>query len=400
MTNGANTSHFTSAETYRHIRKPVEEATTLPPDCYRSEECFNIERDKVFSESWFCIGYTSQVDEPGKMHVTEVSGQPIVVTMDKQNNLRAFYNVCRHRGSLLVAEDTKLERFRCPYHSWTYDLTGKLLSCPLFTAASSDSSTFSKSDHNLFPIRVDTWGCFIFVNLSQKAPPLDAYLGDLIPDYKIFPLKELVLVKRKQYSVEANWKLIAENFLEYYHLPWVHPELTSVTAIDLHKRNQGSGTYMSFYASPLLKAGTPIDADYLPPMPGLDRQTSDSGYFPAIFPNLAMFIMPHHIFTLLMLPNSAQKTQEYGDLLVHPSVLHEPHALEKIDAIFQFYDMVNIQDINAVERVQKGIQARPYLGGRMNHRFEEPVHRFQNMVADYMLGDRKIYAGDFRQNPK
>jgi phenylpropionate dioxygenase-like ring-hydroxylating dioxygenase large terminal subunit len=371
---------------FAKTRLPVEQATTLPPETYRSPEYHQHESRELFGRSWVCVGYTCQVDQPGKMLTAMVDAQPIVVTRDKQNELRAFYNVCRHRGSILIENDTKAERFRCPYHSWTYDLSGKLQNCPLFA-----NENFCKDNYNLLPVRVSTWGCFIFVNLDDHAEPLSDYLGDLPSRYANFPLKDLVLVRRKNYSIQSNWKLIAENFLEYYHLPWVHPELCEVAAIDMHKRNQGPGMYMSFYASPLLKGNTPLDADYLPAMPGLSETEQNSGYFPYLFPNLALFLLPHHLFTLIANPTSAGHTQEYGDLLVHPSVLNES---EKIDEIFKFYDMVNAQDITAVERVQRGVQARPYDGGRMCHRFEEPVHRFQNMVIDFVTGERRFYAGD------
>jgi choline monooxygenase len=395
---------FTTPGFYQKTRLPVESATTLPPEVYRSPEYFGLESERLFGKSWVAVGYTSQFDEPGKTIAASVGGQPVFLTRDKEGQIRGFFNVCRHRGSLLVEKDCKLERVRCPYHSWTYDLNGQLKNCPLFAMSGdtgswggedgSGASSFRKEDYSLLPIRVETWGCFVFANLDPKAEPLREFLGDLPAQYRNFPLDELVLVRRKKYDIKANWKLIAENFLEYYHLPWVHPELCGVTAIDMHKRNQGAGMYMSFYASPLLQGGTPIDANYLPPMPGLSTEEANAGYFPLVFPNLAMFAMPHHVFALLMTPSGPAHTDEYGDILVHPSVLGRPGIEKELDEILRFYDMVNVQDILAVERVQKGIQAKAYPGGRMSFRFEEPVHRFQNMVIDFMTAERRTYRAD------
>jgi len=384
---------FLQAKTYEKTRRDVTRATTLPPEIYRLKDFHPIESEKVFGRAWVCVGYSCQVDLPGKTLTASVAQQPIVITRDKQGVLRGFFNVCRHRGSLLVTNDSKVERFRCPYHSWTYDLTGKLRKCPLFTD-SDDGKVFNKDDYHLLPIRVEQFGCFIFANLDRDAEPLSDYLGDLPHHYRNFPLSEFVLYKRKAYSINANWKLVAENFLEYYHLPWVHPELCEVTAIDMHKRNQGAGMYMSFYASPLLKGRTPLDADYLPAMPGLSETEANSGYFPFIFPNLATFILPHHVFVLTMKPTSIDHTHEFGDLLVHSSLLTHPLVEEKCEEIFRFYDMVNLQDISAVERVQQGIQARAYQGGRMSYRFEEPVHRFQNMIIDYLTNEKRQYPAD------
>lgn len=384
-----NLESFCQSSTYRTTRAHVDAAVTLPPDVYRRAELYDLEATRVFSRSWVFVGYTSQLDAPGKIVTTQVANQPIVITRDKEGVLRGFFNVCRHRGSLLVTSSEKrLERFRCPYHSWTYDLTGKLQNCPLF------SNDIVKSDYHLLPIRVESWGCFVFVNLSENAEPLSDFLGDLPQIYRNFPLNELVLVRRKNYSINANWKLVAENFLEYYHLPWVHPELCTVAAIDMHKRNQGAGMYMSFYASPLLKGNTPLDADFLPAMPNLNEHEENSGYFPFVFPNLAMFLLPHHLFVLMMRPHGIDHTEEYADLLVHPHVLNGPDVDKKLDEMFAFYDMINMQDIVAVQRVQAGIQVQAYAGGRMCYRFEEPVHRFQNMWIDFMVDERHEYRGD------
>lgn len=378
---------FLQAHTYQATRKPVEEACTLPPRTYKCRDYHELENNKLWSASWVCVGYTCQIAQPGQMLTATVAQQPVVITRDEDNIPRAFYNVCRHRGSLLVESDAKLARFRCPYHSWTYDLKGKLQKCPLF-----EVKGFDKNLYDLLPVRVDTWGCFVFVCLDPDTEPLLDYLGDLPRQYANFPLDELVLVRRKNYEIQANWKLIAENFLEYYHLPWVHPELCEVSAVELHKRNQGAGMYMSFYASPLLKSQSALDADYMAAMPGLNQEEQQSGYFPFVFPNIAMFLMPHHLFVLLLNPQRIDQSQEHGDLLVHKSVLEGNE--EKFDQIFKFYDMVNKQDIVAVERVQKGIMAQAYGGGRMSHRFEEPVHRFQNMVIDFMTNDRRLYPAD------
>jgi len=158
-----------------------------------------------------------------------------------------------------------------------YSLDGKLASTPLFEPGLAADGPFRKDDYGLLPVRVDTWGCFVFVSLRPALPPLATYLGDLSARYAGFPLDALVPVRHKDYRIASNWKLVAENFLEYYHLPWVHPELTTVTAIEMHRRNQGPGMYMSFFASPLARGATPIDADYLPAMPGLDAVAATSG---------------------------------------------------------------------------------------------------------------------------
>ena len=397
---------FTLEETYRATRLPVDSALTLNPEAYRSPDYHDVERQRVFSQGWVCVGYTAQLVDPGETLVATVAGQPIVVTSDKARQLHAFYNVCRHRGSLLVSEDGHRDVIRCPYHSWGYALDGRLLGAPYFQGLDLPESgraadglaevkDFRKEDYGLLPVRVDTWGCFVFVNLDPHARPLQDWLGDLDRRLGHYPFRDLRLWRRKTIEVQANWKLIAENFMEYYHLPWVHPELNTVSSLDNHERFQGPGMYTGMCTTPLARnPDLPIDVGALPAMPGLTAHDAATAYWILIVPNLALFLLPHHLFTLLYRPDGAGRTIEYADMLVHPDVLAAPGAEAKCAAIFAFWDTVNAQDIAAVERVQKGLAAAAYPGGRMCFRFEESIHRFQNIIIDLMTGNRRTPQGD------
>src|SRR5262245_25654868 len=183
-------SIYSLEETYRDTRLPVDRAVTLDPDAYRSAEFDAVERQMVFARSWVCIGYTSQLERPGDVLVATVAGQPIIATRDRSRTIRAFYNVCRHRGSMLVSENSHHEVIRCPYHSWGYGLDGRLLGAPYFKGLDvseaesaafdmGESQGFCKEDYGLFAIRVEAWGCFVFVNLDPDARPLSEWLGDL-----------------------------------------------------------------------------------------------------------------------------------------------------------------------------------------------------------------------------
>jgi choline monooxygenase len=318
--------------------------------------------------------------------------------------MRAFYNVCRHRGSLLVAGDCHQDVIRCPYHHWGYALDGRLLGTPYFKGLdipaeqqalfdTSAAKGFCKEDYPLLPVAADTWGSFVFVNLASRPAPLEDWLGDLPHRLGRHPLHELKLVRRVPFRISANWKLIAENFTEYYHLPWVHPELCNVSGFKDHYRYQGPGMYIGMATAPLSQSPQTVTFD-LPVMPGLQGLEAQSAFWILLFPNLALFLLPNHLFTLLYQPDGVGHTLESADLLVHPNALAEPDTDRKIDAILDFWAMVNRQDILAVERVQQGLQARAYPGGRMCYRFEEPVHRFQNMVIDRMTGTQRIPPGD------
>lgn len=399
------TVDFTQEHTYRQTRAPVERAVTLIPDAYRSDEFYRIEQERVFSKGWVCVGYTSQVRETGDTLTAVVAGQHLFVTRDRAGELRAFFNVCRHRGSLLVLEDGRHDVIRCPYHSWGYSLEGKLLGTPFFKGLDvpeeeraafdmSEVQGFCKDDYGLLPVAVGSWGCFVFVNLAPQPRPLLEWLGDLPQRYAGHPLGELELVHRKTFHVRANWKLIAENFMEYYHLPWVHPELCNISGFKDHHRYQGPGMYTGMCTSPLsYDPNNPLSAK-VPPLPGLSETDSRNAYWVLLFPNIALFLLPNHLFMLMLRPDGPRQTIEYADLLLHPYQISTPGTSDKFQAIFDFWAFVNDQDIAAVERVQQGIETRAYPGGRMCYRFEEPIHRFQNMVADAMVGAMRVPAGD------
>lgn len=398
---------YTKEETYRSTRHHVNAAVTLIPDAYTSEEFFAIEQEKVFATSWVPVGCTSQLKEPGDVIVTSVAGQSIIITRDQGGHLQAFYNVCRHRGVKLLDDDcTQVKkRFRCPYHSWAYDFQGNCLGTPLFTGSDipedqqgifdmSDVEKFDKADYGLLPVKVDSWGFLVFVNLDPDTAPLTEQLGDLPQRLDGYRLEEWQVVKEKTYHIKANYKLIGENFMEYYHLPWVHPELIKVSRMEDHYRWQGPGMYTGMCTMPISQNTDEGGWLGLPPVSTLSEENSISARFIWLFPNIAINVLPNHSFIMITHPISAGYTIESTRLLVHPESWDNPGSEEALEELAKFWNLINVQDIEIVERVQEGLSIKAYTGGRMCYHFEEPLHRFQNMVIDRMLGIHRIPPAD------
>jgi choline monooxygenase len=401
---------FLREETYAATRLPVDLASTLIPDAYTSPDFRALELDLVFGRSWVPVCVTDEVREPGSFVVADVGGRSLIVCRNRAGDLRAHHNVCRHRGTRLCEEQRgRVERFfQCPYHAWAYDLDGACLGTPLFTPESgiprdqrdvfdmSGVTSFDKADYGLYPARVDSWGCLVFVCLDPKAPSLAAELGDLPERLAGYRLDEHRLLRRVEYEIAANWKLVAENFMEYYHLPWVHPGLVKVSPMKAHHRWQGAGMYVGFCTSPI--AANTEDGGWqgLPAVSTLDESDATSARFAWLFPNIALSVLPNHAFLLLARPTSAAVTSEVAYLLSHPESIERPGSSfeSEIEELLAFWDEVNREDIAIVERVQAGLADPTYTGGRMCYRFEEPVHRFQNMVIDRMLGIRRVPPGD------
>jgi choline monooxygenase len=401
-------SAFVEAETYAGTRLPVEQAWTLIPDAYTSDEFHALESERIFARSWVPVCLAGEVAEPGDFAVVEVAGRSLIVCRGGDGALHAHHNVCRHRGARLCAEERgHVKRFfQCPYHAWAYALDGTCLGTPLFTQeagvpedqrAAFDISgvrAFDKRDFGLHPARADTWGSIVFVCLDDGAPPLEHELGDLPGRLAGYRLDEQSLLRRTDYEIDANWKLVAENFMEYYHLPWVHPGLVKVSPLNAHYRWQGTGMYTGFCTTPI--AANTADGGWqgLPALPTLDSDDAVSARFAWLFPNIAINALPNHTFLMLTRPTRANHTSETTYLLAHPRATDEPPADEPVDELLAFWDEVNREDIAIVERVQAGLADPAYTGGRMCYRFEESVHRFQNMVIDRMLGIARVPRGD------
>ena len=299
---GGSADRFVLEETYAPTRRPVELAETLLPEGYSSEEFFAIERERVFGSGWVAVGCVAQVSRPGQVLVAEVGGRSIFVTRKHSGELRAFYNVCRHRGTRLLASDQcQIKRFiRCPYHSWAYDLDGKCVGTPLFAGSDIPSNQqrafdmagvkgFDRADYGLFSVPVDEWGPLVFVSLDDTAGSLSEHLGDLPDRTAGYRLSEWEIARTNRYEIAANYKLVAENFVEYYHLPWVHPALVQVSPVDAHHRWQGYGMYCGFCTTPI--ASDTEDGGWqgdLAPLGGLDSSDAVSARFIWLFPNVAI----------------------------------------------------------------------------------------------------------------
>lgn len=385
---------YTRETTYAQTRQSLHQATSLIADAYRSDPFYALEQEQVFASSWVAVGYTEQVAQPGQTIVVDIAGQSVVITRDSDHQLRAFYNVCRHRGAQLVAKDCHLKRFQCPYHGWQFGLTGDCLATPMFEQPSEGMRPrLNRQEVGLLPVRVDTWGFLIFVNLDANAMPLAHWLGDLPQRLGGYGLDQWRLARQQDYAIQANWKLISENFMEYYHLPWVHPELLQVSRLEDHYRDQGPGFYTGMRTTPISPNTDAGGWQGLPPLATLSEFDAISGRFICLFPNICLSVLPNHVFVLMLKPGSASFTLESTAILLPPTAASADESA--LDDLMQFWNLVNQQDVEIVQTVQQGLKNQAYGGGYLSDQFEEPIHRFQNMVIDRMVGHWHVVpAGD------
>ena len=384
-------------------RAAVDASFAMQPAVYADEAFFAVEQERLFGRAWVGVALASELAQPGRLLVRSVGGRSILLTRS-ETGLHGFLNSCRHRGTELAEADCDIANtIRCPYHRWHYSADGQLVAAPLFDTVPRDD--FDMADYGLIPVRTEVWGPLVFVSLSPDTPPLEAWLGDLpdrFADYRFDQWRPAALGgAARTFDVAANWKLLAENFAEYYHLPWVHPELAKVSRVPDHYRYQGPGMYCG-------QTTTPVSGDErddwltLPPAAGLDDSDGASGRFVALFPNVTLAVLPSHMFLMRLEPLSAGRTLEHCTFLFPPGRITDADPSDELRDSFEitrrFWIEVNDEDIDICQRAQRGISLGGAPPGPLAPRFEEPLNRFHRMTADLMtlpsLADLEIPPGD------
>ena len=345
---------------------------TLPRDAYFADAIWQREKERIFGREWACAGRAEELPAPGDYRVLDLAGESLLVVRTKAGALRAFYNVCRHRGCRLVLDPPATPHpapaghfaggIRCPYHAWTYTLDGELRTAPFLE----EEDGFRREDFPLWPVGVETWGGFFFVNLS----PLEAaaegrtllqQLGAVPERLSRYPLAELRTAQRISYDVGANWKVLLENYNECYHCAGVHPELCKV--VPAFKQKGGSqldwdrGIPHREGAWTFTRSGTTSRA----PFAGLndDERTRHKGEL--IYPNFLLSLSAEHVAAFTLWPHGAEHTTIICDFLFHPDEMATP-GFDPSDAV-EFWDLVNRQDWRICEGVQAGMRARVFEHG-------------------------------------
>jgi choline monooxygenase len=333
------------------------DASTLPFAWYSGEEALRRERERIFARTWQYGGRADQVEEPGSFLATDAGGVPMLVVRDRAGELRAFLNVCRHRGAVLTDGCGKRETIQCHYHAWTYGLDGSLLAAP----RSDREDGFDKDEWSLLPASVGTWGPFVFVNPDPDAVPLDEHLGEL-PEIlaRDLDLEELVFHSRVEFGSNANWKIVVENFLECYHCATAHPGFSA--EVDVHPDRYRLEAHPTFSAQFCTA-----------------KRTGDHGQFHLVYPNtgINVFPGPPNLSIGPIAPAGAGRTQRYLDYFFAPGT--DEAWLEEF---FAFDDQVGKEDAALVESVHRGMASGVLSQGRLLLESEPLLAAFQGWLAE------------------
>jgi len=336
-------------------------ARTLPGEYYSSEGVLDDETERIFRQRWLWVARASRVERPGDYFLYERFGESIIVLRDKSGVLRAFYNVCRHRGTRMCAvpQGQLSGTIQCPYHAWTYSTDGRLLGAPHMQEA----ENFDKRDYSLHAAPVREWEGFIFVSLSQNPVPFDEAFATVINRFERFNLSRLVTVERREYDVHANWKLILQNYNECLHCPTIHPELSRVLpyqsgANDLHAGEQLGG-YMQITEGN--ESATMDGRACGVPIGELSADDRRRAFYYTFFPNMMLSVHPDYVNYYSVWPIDAKRSTVVTEWLQHPDSVGSADWSPK--GAIDFWDTVNRQDWHICEVSQLGVSSRMYQPG-------------------------------------
>ena len=343
------------------VQRSAAGAKTLPQAFYISDEIYQREQKKIFSCRWLYAGHISQVAAPGQFFRLQVDNESVVVVRDRQDRVHAFYNVCRHRGAQFcgVESGTLASGFQCPYHAWTYAFDGTLIGAPNMD----EVNGFRKEDHALQPIAIEVWEGLIFVNLASSPEPFDRAMAPLIGRFGEWHIAELTSVHRTTYDVDANWKLLFQNYSECYHCPTVHPVLNKLTPYRNSINDLEEGPVLGGPMQLADKDGsmTMTGRRCGSPLGEVSGDDLSLIYYYTIFPNLFLSLHPDYVLIHRGEPCAAGRTRITCDWYFHPV----DSARDDFDAspAVEFWDMTNRQDWHLCTISQKGISSRAYRPG-------------------------------------
>src|ERR1043166_3109985 len=347
-------------------------ARTLPREFYTSPDVLADETERIFARHWNCVGRASAIARPGDYIVREIAGESLIVVRDGGGELRAFFNVCRHRGTRLCAQSSGQfsETIQCPYHAWTYTTDGRLIGAPHMQ----DVDGFDKKDHGLHRAAIAQWEGFVFVNIADDPQPFAAWFAPMLHRLERFGLSRLTVGHRVTYEVRATRNPLFQNYSECLHCPTIHPELSTVLPYTSGANDLTEGPFLGGY----MEIKPPNDSATLTGR-ACGRLVSEAlgaddrrrAFYYTLMPNLMLSIHSDYVNYYLLTPAGVNRTIVESEWMFHPA--NEGDASFNPSDAIDFWDVTNRQDWDICERSQLGISSRRYTPGPYSPREAIPA---------------------------
>lgn len=354
------------------IDPDIAKAKTIDTDFYTSATYYELSKEKIFADSWQYAGCTDDLKEAGSavpfILLEGYLNEPLLLTRDKENVIHCMSNVCTHRGNLLVTEPCKKTRLTCKYHGRQFSLNGKFISMPQFE----EVENFPTKNDHLSTLPVFQWGKLLFTGLNSKISS-DDFFGEMKKRMEWFPMDKVVFRKdlSKDYVVKANWALYCENYLEGFHIPFVHAGLNEV--LDFGEYTTEIFKYSNLQLGIAKKGDTCFDL----PASSRDHGKNIAAFYFWVFPNMMFNFYPWGLSLNVIQPVNVSETKvSFYSYVSDESKLNmgAGHGL----------DSVEHEDEEVVENVQKGIRSRFYKHGRYSVTREQGTHHFHSLLSQFI----------------
>lgn len=361
----------------------VAGSLTLPQKYYTSGEMFEREKERIFKKYWMCVGHQSRIPNAGDYFLFNLFDESLIIVRDRENQIRAFYNVCRHRGTRICEEANG--RFsgsiQCSYHAWTYGLDGKLIGAPFMK----DVEGFHWEDFPLRAAPLKVWEGFMFVHLGMDAPiSFEETYAPLIGHLSQWNISNLKSYRRISYDVKSNWKYIFQNFNECYHCPTIHPALNRLTNYTSGANDLTDGPILGGFME--ISGGesmTMTGRSCALPLGNLSEDEGKRGYYYSILGNLLLNVHPDYLMFHLVFPDAPGHSLIVSEWLFNPEAFDKPNFNPQ-DAV-EFWDETNLQDWHVCELGQLGVSSQAYSPGWYSPRESLPA-AFDKHYLEIMKG--------------
>ena len=361
---------------------PLDEARHLPGDIYTSSEVLALEKERIFLKDWLCMARVEEVENPGDYMTFRVLGEPVLIARDEDGEVNAFANVCRHRGVEVASGDGNAKEFSCPYHGWLYDLKGQLQGVPFMK----NVKDFDFKNCRLKSLGTAIWGGFIFINFDPDAEPFEDFFQDFDAAFSLLKMEECRLAHKLVADLECNWKLVVENFMDYYHVQTIHTD-TFGGAIDMAEldfETKERGFFSSFYdAAPMVIGQKTLFGK----MPWMDNYPETFACTGILAPNLQMFARVDDVQPFVIWPLAPDKTRVIVYTLMPTKNFEDPEFETKIKDYSDFMVQVVGEDEAMVRSLQNGVGSRSFEPGPMSF-LETSIHH----LMKYNL--QRTFGGD------
>ena len=381
------TAPVLESKLYAKARLPLEQAETMPPLCYTSKDFYDEEVKNIFRKTWNFVGREDEIGANEDYLTADVVGESIIVIRDRTGKINAFANTCRHRGTRLLAGNGNCRLISCPYHAWAFAPNGELVAAPGMEGVAG----FDKADFGLIPIRLESWGGFMFVTFDKNAPSLMDYLGDAVTTYAPYNFANMVCTRRKEYDLACNWKLYVENAMEDYHTATVHRvSIGKQICSRVPSTPNWDAIHMPGEKTCAILSG---DTTPFPHIPTLEGQSAGGTFFSVVYPNWFFATTHDCMWWLHVAPKGPTRSVVTHGACFPRETVARPDFQTEVQKYYKRWDKSLPEDNEISELQQAGLESSLAQPGRLSL-LEPVVHAMDLWVLDMVLDGKPSRAAN------